>query len=125
MARIVRTERPQVVVTYPEDGGYPHPDHIRTHDVTIAALALAEDPDADLGDDAGDPWRVAKVYASSAFPSERLTALHQAIIDAGLDSPFHRWLEDRPERFQENRRRTHGCAATSGSRDAMRPCCPT
>ncbi|MEX0835626.1 MAG: mycothiol conjugate amidase Mca [Nitriliruptor sp.] len=101
LARIVRAERPQVVVTYPEDGGYPHPDHIRTHDVTIAALALAEDRDADLGDDAGDPWRVAKLYASAAFPSERLKALHQAIIDAGLDSPFHKWLEDRPERFQD------------------------
>ncbi|MEX1178387.1 MAG: mycothiol conjugate amidase Mca [Nitriliruptor sp.] len=101
LARIVREERPQVVMTYPEDGGYPHPDHIRTHDVTVAALALAEDPDADLGDDAGDPWHVAKVYASAAFPAERLTALHEAIVAAGQESPFERWLEDRPERFQD------------------------
>jgi mycothiol S-conjugate amidase len=101
LARILRAERPHVVVTYPEDGGYPHPDHIRTHDVTIAALALAEDAAADLGDDAGEPWRVAKVYASSAFPSERLHGLHRAVEEVGLESPFTKWLQDRPERFEE------------------------
>jgi mycothiol S-conjugate amidase len=101
LARIVREERPHVVVTYPEDGGYPHPDHIRTHDVTVAALALAEDPDADLGPSETEPWRVSKLYASSAFPSERLNGLHRAIEEAGLTSPFTRWLEDRPERFEE------------------------
>lgn len=30
--------RPDVVVTYDEHGGYAHPDHIRTHEVTMAAL---------------------------------------------------------------------------------------
>jgi len=30
--------RPDVVVTYDEHGGYAHPDHIRTHQVTMAAL---------------------------------------------------------------------------------------
>jgi mycothiol S-conjugate amidase len=101
LARIVRRHRPHVVITYPEDGGYPHPDHIRTHDVTIAALALAEDPQAELGDDAADAWRVPKVYASSAFPSERLVGLHRAVEEVGLESPFTRWLDDRPERFAD------------------------
>jgi N-acetyl-1-D-myo-inositol-2-amino-2-deoxy-alpha-D-glucopyranoside deacetylase len=31
--------RPQVVLTYGADGGYGHPDHVRAHDVTVAALA--------------------------------------------------------------------------------------
>ncbi len=101
LARILREERPHVVVTYPEDGGYPHPDHIRTHDVTVAALALAADPAADLGEDAGQPWHVPKLYASSAFPGERLNALHDALEEAGIDSPFARWLDERPERFEE------------------------
>jgi mycothiol S-conjugate amidase len=100
LAGILRAERPHVVVTYPEDGGYPHPDHIRTHDVTMAALDLAADPDADLGDDAGDPWHVAKVYAASGFTSERLNALHDAIEAAGIESPFRRWLEERPEKWE-------------------------
>jgi mycothiol S-conjugate amidase len=101
LARILRADRPHVVVTYPEDGGYPHPDHIRTHDVTIAALAMAEDPAADLGEGAGEPWHVAKVYASSGFPPERILGLHEALEAAGLESPFTRWLEDRPERLEE------------------------
>jgi mycothiol S-conjugate amidase len=101
LARLLRAERPHVVITYPEDGGYPHPDHIRTHDVTVAALALAEDAAADLGQDAGPPWRVAKLYASSAFPGERLQALHDALEGSDIESPFARWLEDRPERLEE------------------------
>lgn len=98
LAAIVRDERPHVVVTYPEDGGYPHPDHIRTHDITVAALALAADPDADVE---GAPWHVPKLYATSGFHGERLRALHQTMLDAGLESPFTRWLDDRPERFEE------------------------
>jgi mycothiol S-conjugate amidase len=100
LARLLRRERPHVVVTYPEDGGYPHPDHIRTHDVTVAALALAERDGTDLGDDAGEPWRVAKLYASSGFPAERLLALHEAILATGVDSPFTSWIEKRPERLE-------------------------
>lgn len=96
LATILRRERPQVVVTYPEDGGYPHPDHIRTHDITVAGLALAADPSAPLD---GDPWHVPKLYATTGFHGERLRALHTAIEDAGLESPFAKWLEERPDRF--------------------------
>lgn len=98
LATLLRDERPHVVVTYPEDGGYPHPDHIRNHDITMAAMALAADPDADLD---GDPWHVAKSYACTGFHGERLRSLHHALEAAGLDSPFAKWLEDRPERFEE------------------------
>jgi N-acetyl-1-D-myo-inositol-2-amino-2-deoxy-alpha-D-glucopyranoside deacetylase len=35
--------RPDVVVTYGPDGGYGHPDHIRAHDVTMAACAQSPD----------------------------------------------------------------------------------
>ena len=34
---ILHEVRPQVVVTYGPDGGYGHPDHIRAHDITMAA----------------------------------------------------------------------------------------
>jgi N-acetyl-1-D-myo-inositol-2-amino-2-deoxy-alpha-D-glucopyranoside deacetylase len=36
---VLREVRPQVVVTYAEDGGYGHPDHIRAHEITVAATA--------------------------------------------------------------------------------------
>jgi mycothiol S-conjugate amidase len=102
LAAIVRRERPQVVVTYPEDGGYPHPDHIMCHTVTMRALELAEDAGADLGDQLGAdaaPWRVAKVYASTIFPKERVLALDAGMREAGLESPFDAWLKKRPGRL--------------------------
>jgi N-acetyl-1-D-myo-inositol-2-amino-2-deoxy-alpha-D-glucopyranoside deacetylase len=38
----MREERPDVVVTYAEDGVYGHPDHIKAHHVTNAALDVLE-----------------------------------------------------------------------------------
>ena len=52
VAVVIRDERPDVVVTYAEDGIYGHPDHIKAHYVTNAAL--------DLLDKEG--WRPSKVY---------------------------------------------------------------
>jgi mycothiol S-conjugate amidase len=96
LAQMLRKERPHVVVTYPENGGYPHPDHIMTYLVTMRALELAEDPGAGL---AGEPWRVPKVYASTVFTTERVYALHEAMLERHDESPFEHWLkriEDRP-----------------------------
>ena len=33
LVRVIRKFRPHVMTTYDENGGYPHPDHIRTHGV--------------------------------------------------------------------------------------------
>ena len=95
LAEIVRKERPQVVVTYPENGGYPHPDHIMTYLITMRALQLAEDPGVELE---GEPWRVAKVYASTVFTAERVYALHEAMLERHGESPFERWLKRLEER---------------------------
>lgn len=95
LAEIIRKERPHVVVTYPQDGGYPHPDHIMTYEVTARGLDLAEDGDADVG---GDPWRVPKVYACHAFPPARVLALHEGMRERGLESPFEGWMEARANR---------------------------
>lgn len=45
LARVLEQVRPQVVVTYGPDGGYGHPDHVRAHEVTMAATAQAKTPD--------------------------------------------------------------------------------
>jgi len=42
LAALMRDERPDVVVTYGEDGVYGHPDHVKAHFVTNAALDLLE-----------------------------------------------------------------------------------
>jgi N-acetyl-1-D-myo-inositol-2-amino-2-deoxy-alpha-D-glucopyranoside deacetylase len=57
---VVREVRPQVVVTYDENGGYGHPDHIQAHRVAMGAVAAAADPA--YRPDLGEAWSVAKVY---------------------------------------------------------------
>jgi N-acetyl-1-D-myo-inositol-2-amino-2-deoxy-alpha-D-glucopyranoside deacetylase len=57
---VVREVRPQVVVTYDEDGGYGHPDHIQAHRVAMRAVDAAADPA--YRPDLGEPWTAAKVY---------------------------------------------------------------
>lgn len=39
LVAVLREVRPQVVVSYAEDGGYGHPDHVRAHEITVAAVA--------------------------------------------------------------------------------------
>ena len=98
LVRVMRLERPHVVVTYDEEGGYPHPDHVRTHDVTMAAFDVVGD--ASFRPDLGAAWQPAKVYFHMTFTKGRVQALHSAMLDAGLESGFGEWLErwvDRPD----------------------------
>jgi mycothiol S-conjugate amidase len=98
LVEAMRTFRPHVVLTYDEKGGYPHPDHVKTHEISIEAFDAAGDPDRYLG--AGDPWQPLKLYYHLTFHKERLVALHEAALSAGFESPFGEWLEtweDKPE----------------------------
>ena len=39
LVAVIRRERPQVILTYPEDQSeYPHPDHLRVHEISVAGL---------------------------------------------------------------------------------------
>jgi len=94
LVAVIRRVRPQVVVTYPEDQqGYPHPDHIRVHEITMPAVDAAADPDA--YPEAGDAWTVDKVYYS-AWSRTRIVAMHEKFIELGLESPFDDHWFDRP-----------------------------
>jgi len=98
LVRLVREFRPHVM-TYDENGGYPHPDHVMCHKIAVEAFDAAGDPDR--YPDAGDPWQPLKLYYNQTFSKARITAFHQAMLDSGLDSPFAEWLErwdDREER---------------------------
>jgi N-acetyl-1-D-myo-inositol-2-amino-2-deoxy-alpha-D-glucopyranoside deacetylase len=46
LAEVLREVRPQVVVTYDPQGGYGHPDHIKAHEITTAAVELVRPTDA-------------------------------------------------------------------------------
>jgi len=97
LVRVVRQQRPQVMTTYDENGGYPHPDHIRCHVVSVAAFEAAGDPDR--FPDAGEPWQPSKLYYNLTFHRSRLEKLHDAMLAAKVDSPYGEWLtswEDKP-----------------------------
>ncbi|WP_319803785.1 mycothiol conjugate amidase Mca [Dermacoccus barathri] len=98
LVRVIREFRPHVVTTYDENGGYPHPDHIMTHLVTISAVRAAGDPEA--YPHAGEPWQPLKVYYDRTFSRAKLEAYHDVLVTAGRESPYPAWLErraDRPE----------------------------
>jgi mycothiol S-conjugate amidase len=97
LVEVIRRERPHVMTTYDENGGYPHPDHIRCHEASIAAFEAAGDPDR--FPDAGEPWQPLKLYYNLTFHKSRLEKLHQAMLAAKMDSPYAEWLvnwEDKP-----------------------------
>jgi mycothiol S-conjugate amidase len=96
----VREFRPHVIITYDDDGGYPHPDHIMTNKVSVEAFEAAGDPDRYLG--TGDPWQPLKLYYQMGFTKERFEALHEAMTERGLGSPYADWIsrwEDRPAKW--------------------------
>jgi len=80
--RVVREVRPQVVVTYDDNGDYGHPDHIMAHRVATAAVERA----ADAGYGEGEPWSVSKLYWT-ATPKSVLRRGFEA-IQGRADLPF-------------------------------------
>ena len=91
LVRLIRSFRPHVITTYDENGGYPHPDHIRCHQITVAAWDAAGDPEA--FPDAGEPWQPLKLYYHHSFSRSRMVALHEAMTEAGIESPWAERLE--------------------------------
>ena len=58
LVEIIREIKPQVMITYDENGGYGHPDHIQAHRVAMRASELAADRNFGIG----APWEIAKIY---------------------------------------------------------------
>lgn len=86
LVEIIRRERPQVILTYGDDQqGYPHPDHLRVHDISLPAFDLAGD--ATFRPDLGDPFTPLKMYYS-VWSRARVEATHQKFVELGLESPF-------------------------------------
>ena len=96
LVRAVREFRPHVMLTYDEQGGYPHPDHVMTHRVSVAAFEAAADPDA--YPDSGEPWQPLKLYYFASFHGARFVALHEEMLRRGLESPYAKIFEEWEER---------------------------
>src|SRR4051794_8745147 len=92
LVRLVRSFRPHVMTTYDENGGYPHPDHIMCHKVSMEAYEAAAD--GERYPHAGEPWAVSKIYYNQTFTRGRILAFHNAFLEEGLESPYAEWMED-------------------------------
>lgn len=86
LVAIIRERRPQVILTYGDDQeGYPHPDHLKVHDISVLAFDQAADPRA--YPEAGEPWQPLKMYYS-VWSLARIKAMHDKFIELDLESPF-------------------------------------
>jgi mycothiol S-conjugate amidase len=92
LVRIIREFKPHVLTTYDENGGYPHPDHIRCHEVSMAAYEAAGD--YRLYPDAGTPWTVSKLYYNHGFLRKRMQLFQDEFAKNGDEGPFTKWLKD-------------------------------
>ncbi len=94
LVAIIRRTKPQVVVTYGDDQtGYPHPDHLRVHDISLPAFDHAGDPS--YRPDLGEAWEPKKLYYT-AWSRQRMVAMHDKFIELGMESPFGDRFLNRP-----------------------------
>jgi mycothiol S-conjugate amidase len=91
LVEVIRAERPQVIVTYAEDRDhYPHPDHLRVHEISMEAFDAAGDPERYPA--LGEPWQPLKLYFVM-WARARIQATHDAFLELGLESPYDdRWF---------------------------------
>ncbi len=82
LVAVVRETRPQVLVTYDDNGGYGHPDHIQAHRVAMAAYDRAAD--AGYHPEAGAAWQISKLYWN-CVPRSVLAETVRAVRAAGVD----------------------------------------
>lgn len=121
LVAVVREFRPHVMTTYDENGGYPHPDHIRCHEVSMAAFEAAADPEQ--FPEAGEPWTVSKIYYNHGFMRARMQLLNDECKKHGYKGPFDEWLERWPADDDTfDRRVTTRCRAQISSMPATRRC---
>jgi mycothiol S-conjugate amidase len=92
LVAVVRRTKPQVMAIYPAHQSlYPHPDHIRAHEVGFAAFHAAGDPEA--FPEAGPAWQPQKLYYM-LWSKKRMFALAEKFTELGLELP---WGEERLE----------------------------
>lgn len=95
LVEVIRRTRPQVIITYSDDQrGYPHPDHLRVHDISVLAFERAGNPD--WYPEAGEPFTPLKLYYT-AWAKRRMVAVHEGLLEHHGESPFDEAWLDRPD----------------------------
>ncbi len=90
LVKIIRRERPDVVITFEPNGGYGHPDHIAVHHHTVAAFhaagSLYRYPEE------GDPWQPARLFYT-AIPRRVFLEVRERLTARGIDThDLDAWL---------------------------------
>ncbi|TAJ49929.1 MAG: mycothiol conjugate amidase Mca [Herbiconiux sp.] len=103
LVKLIREFKPQVLVTYDENGGYPHADHIRCHE--ISAFAYEAAADASALPEAGPAWSVQKLYYDQIMNPRRFDAVFGLLEQEDPENPFlaeaaemRERMKDRPDR---------------------------
>ncbi|PPF83004.1 mycothiol conjugate amidase Mca [Subtercola sp. Z020] len=101
LVHLIRQQKPQVLLTYDEKGGYPHPDHIRCHDISVLAYELAAD--ASYAPELGPAWQVSKLYYDRIFSYQRMQSIYKLVVETDPESPLiqsftemKRWMTESP-----------------------------
>lgn len=85
VVELVRKHRPQVIVTYDENGFYGHPDHINANRVAVGAFKLAGD--ASHASPSGlEPWTPTKLYYTAVAKSA-VAEFGARLREAGIEGP--------------------------------------
>ena len=90
LIQVIREFRPHVLITYDENGGYPHPDHILTH---IISLRAWNEAGTDAHPELGEPWEVQKLYYTHGFIRARLLEMDRWYRRRGEESPLGEALQ--------------------------------
>lgn len=105
LVAIIRRTRPQVIITYGDDqSGYPHPDHVKVHDISVPAFERAGDPA--WYPELGEPWQPQKMYYT-IWSKARLVAVHEGLMRHRGESPFDKEWFDRPNNDHRITTRIH------------------
>jgi N-acetyl-1-D-myo-inositol-2-amino-2-deoxy-alpha-D-glucopyranoside deacetylase len=111
---LIRRFQPHVITTYNDFGGYGHPDHIRTHDVTVRAFPRAGDPawyPEQLAPEHGGtgptvdegglaPWTPSKLY-EQAIPASVRERIAAVMTERGQKNPWAPPDDATPEQIEE------------------------
>jgi N-acetyl-1-D-myo-inositol-2-amino-2-deoxy-alpha-D-glucopyranoside deacetylase len=90
---VIREVQPHVLITYDENGGYGHPDHIQAHRVAMYGSLLAAVPS--YRDDLGPAWEIPKIYWT-AMSENRMRAGLRHLRDSGDTTMFEGMDPDGP-----------------------------
>jgi mycothiol S-conjugate amidase len=99
LVNLVREFKPHVMVTYNEHGGYPHPDHIRCHEISYRAFEVAGNET--VYPDAGEPWQVSKLYYDEIFNLKRILSMQAVLRERDPELPLLETLDMMAERMAQ------------------------